>query len=326
MLYQRETLALLSVPGIGRKTAFDVLRTAHHGANTADEMRDLLTDAKQKIPRLPLPSHDQIVAAFSKADEIRDKASELGVRILSLDDPNYPESLRTIPDPPVVLYVKGSIECLSAGLRVAVVGTREPTPWGLKCAERLGERFSQAGFTVVSGLAKGCDTAAHQGCLKERGITVAVMAHGLQMVYPAENRDLANDIVSIGGCLVSEYPPGVRGMSSFFIERDRLQSGLSLAVVVVETDIKGGTMHTVRACQEQGRILACVDHPQRLRHEAKVQGNRMLIDTLGAVALGKREDIDDLIDQLRAPGDSSKGKTKIAPTTKTDESLFDLGE
>lgn len=126
----------------------------------------------------------------------------------------------------------------------------------------LGSGYWETGATVVSGLAIGCDTAAHSGCLSVHGETIAVLAHGLDRVYPAVNRELVGEILDTGGCLLSEYPPKTRPFPANFVERDELQAGLSDGVIVVETGVKGGTMHTVRFSQEQRKPLACVKHPQ----------------------------------------------------------------
>ena len=157
------------------------------------------------------------------------------------------------------------------------MGTREPTPFGKETAQRLGCTAAEAGYVIVSGLALGCDTHAHEGCLKARGIGVAVLAHGPDTVHPAANRDLADRLLESGGCLTSEHPAGTRPARAAFAERNRIQSGLSDGVLVIETDVKGGTMHTVRFARTQGRALACIDHPPRYRREVKTKGNQKLI-------------------------------------------------
>lgn len=121
---------------------------------------------------------------------------------------------------------------------VAIIGTRNPTPEGITAGEFLGEYFGSKGFNVVSGLAKGCDTAAHRGCLKGKGFTTAIVAHGLHTVYPKENKGLAVEIIASGGVLMSEYFTGTGSLSNYFIERDRLQAGLSKATIVVQMGLK----------------------------------------------------------------------------------------
>ena len=134
--------------------------------------------------------------------------------------------LDEISSPPVLLFVKGEVKCLSQPA-LAIVGTRRPSPYGIRSALLYGRALVRAGFTVVSGLARGIDSHAHQGALVEKGATAAVMGHGLDRVYPAENTRLANRILDGGGCLVSEYPPGVPPLKHHFPQRNRIIAGLS---------------------------------------------------------------------------------------------------
>ncbi|WP_425467320.1 DNA-processing protein DprA [Rubellimicrobium roseum] len=195
----------------------------------------------------------------------------------SFHDEGYPHRLRGIGDPPAVLFVKGDPTGLDAPRSLAVVGTREPTEFGSEVARRSGQSAAQAGFAIVSGLAHGCDTFGHEGCLEGNGVGVAVMAHGLDRIYPVSSRDLSVRLLETGGCLVSEYPLGMTPVRAAFAERDRIQSGLSDGVLVIETDEKGGTMHTVRFALEQQRSLACISHPNKWLSFEKTRGNQKLI-------------------------------------------------
>ena len=129
------------------------------------------------------------------------------------------------------------------------------------------------------------------GCLSKDGTGVAVLAHGLDRVYPARNRDLADRLLESGGCWASEYPVGIQPARAAFVDRDRIQSGLADGVLVVETDLNGGTMHTVRYCQQQRRRLACIDHPERWRHHPPARGNRRLLEMVDAVPIADAEDL-----------------------------------
>ena len=148
---------------------------------------------------------------------------------------------------------------------------------------------------VVSGLALGCDTAAHEGCVQSRGITVAVLAHRVDYVYLATNRKLASSIIDGSGALVSEYAPGTKPRSSYFVERDRVQSAFSLGVIIVETDVEGGTMHTAGFAVKQKRRLACLVHPPKFASAEKARGNQKLIKEADAFPLEKKEDLDAFI-------------------------------
>ncbi len=255
--------ALTRIAGIGRRTA---LRAVDGPVTETGGVPEGLA---ARVPEADFRE------AWKGAEEELLRGLELGIRALSFHDPGYPERFRGIPDPPAVLFVKGSADGLHPGKAVAVVGTREPTPFGERVARRWARRAAEAGFAVVSGLARGCDTRAHEGCLEAGGLTVAVLAHGLDSVYPPENRGLAERILAAGGCLVGEYPAGSRPARRNFVERDRLQSGLSDAVLLVETETGGGAMHTARFARDQGRPVGCLDRPRRAG--SRTDGNRKLV-------------------------------------------------
>lgn len=283
-------LALLSLPRFGRKTVRAiVLRFRDDPASPSPSDLPAILAAYATNQHVDRAGVDQALAEAADQLEAADRA---GIRILTIFDDDFPTAVRDIPDPPILLFVKGSVKAVQGLPAVAVIGTREPTPYGEGAAHRLGKRFVERGFVVVSGLAKGCDAFAHQGCVDAGGVGVAVMAHGLDTVYPAENRSLAEKLVACGGCLVSEYPPGTKAHRGHFVERDRLQSGLARGVVVVETDIEGGTMHTVGFAKEQHRCLACVAHPPQFLGQAKVKGNQHLISTGDAVPLADAADLE----------------------------------
>jgi DNA processing protein len=190
------------------------------------------------------------------------------------------------------------LSALNPTRAVAFVGTREPSDYGRKAGEKLALLLTQAGLNIVSGLAIGCDTIGHRACLDSHGQTVAVLAGGLDHIYPKENKGLASEILDKGGCWLAEHPVGVRPQSNFFVERDRLQSGLSDGVVVLETDVKGGTMHTVKFTQLQGRTLACFKHPPKYADHPKAQGNQLLLREGKAMPLGSPEEINAFLAHL----------------------------
>jgi DNA processing protein len=222
-------------------------------------------------------SKEDFRRCYEKADETLEKASDQDINVISMRDDPYPHRLLMLPFPPPIIYIKGNISSLHSAASIAIVGTRTPTNFGERCALRLGAVFGGAKATVVSGLAIGCDTAAHYGCITAEGQTSAILAHGLDRIYPKQNESLAEEILSKGGCLLSEYAPGARPFRSHFIERDKLQVALSDGVVVVETDIVGGTMHTVRFSLEQQKPLACLKHPAKYRDVPQTQGNQLLL-------------------------------------------------
>lgn len=172
--------------------------------------------------------------------------------ILSMEDFGYPDALRDIPDPPPLLFYRGNLDCL-LGPCITVIGSRSPSPSGMEAAERIARELSEAGVRVISGLALGIDGAAHRGCLAGGSPTVAVLGCGLDVNYPAGHRGLKNEILAKGGALLSEYPPGSPAMQWHFPVRNRIMSGLSRAVVLVEARIRSGSMSTVHHALDQGR-------------------------------------------------------------------------
>jgi DNA processing protein len=245
-------LTLLALPGVGAKSARAL-------AETYETLEDVKAAAEQQRsgvlrrtpPSLTDPSAWQ--AAHVTARQTQEKADEFGTRILTLFDPCFPELLRTIPDAPLVLYVKGR---LPEGRRsVACIGTREPSEFGCVAAKRITNCLATHGWSIVSGLAIGVDTHAHREALAANAHTVAVLANGLDKVYPRENAKLASEILEKGGALVSEQTFGAPAAGSNLVQRDRLQCGMSVATFVMQTDIVGGSMHTVRFTLLQHRLL-----------------------------------------------------------------------
>ncbi len=178
------------------------------------------------------------------------------VKTLLLDDKDYPELLRKIYDPPKELYINGDIRTLSSRC-IAIVGTRKATSYGKETARRLARELAGTGFTIVSGLAEGIDTEAHYGALEGRGKTIAVFGCGIDTIFPAHNRELADDISRMGA-LVSEYGPGIPPAKWTFPRRNRIIAGLSVGVVMVEGHYDSGAMITVKLALDEGREVFAV--------------------------------------------------------------------
>ncbi len=193
------------------------------------------------------------IAALKKEDLDKElaEAKKLGLRILTIDDCDYPENLKQIYDPPIVLYVKGSM-IQADKFSIAIVGSRRASFYGLSSAEKFGFDLAQKGFTVVSGMARGIDTAAHRGALKQGGRTLAVIGSGFNHLYPEENRKLADEI-SKNGAVISEFPLNTLPFPQNFPRRNRVVSGLSLGVLVVEAARNSGALITSDFALEQGR-------------------------------------------------------------------------
>lgn len=186
-------------------------------------------------------------------------AADHGIEVLTDADTSYPRPLREIHDPPGVLFRRGTAHPQD-GMAIAVVGTRHATRYGLAQAERLGASLARTGFTVVSGLARGIDAAAHRGAMEAGGRTIAVLASGVLNIYPPEHARLADEVAA-QGCLLSEAPPRMVPISGAFPQRNRIISGLSLGTIVVEAADRSGALITARHAYEQGREVFAVPGP-----------------------------------------------------------------
>ncbi len=212
--------------------------------------------------------------------------ARLNIDLVLADDARYPPLLREMPDPPFGLYYKGSLPARPAR-SLAIVGTRRATPGGKATAKRFALAAGRAGITIVSGLAFGIDAAAHEGALDAGGKTIAVLAGGLHGIYPREHASLAQKILSAGGAIASEYPPGQDPLPYRFIERNRIVSGLAEGTLIVEAPEGSGSLATARFALEQNRNVYVI--PGSIDH-ANFAGSHTLIRQ-GATLVTKPEDI-----------------------------------
>ena len=223
---------------------------------------------------------------LSGAEKILAQCSEKGIQILTLRDQGYPAALRSISDPPLVLYHKGPLPDLDAAPAIGVVGTRKSSPYGLSVAEKMGYQIAKCGGVLVSGAAEGIDAAAMDGALRAGGPVIGVLGGGVDVVYPVCNRWLFQDMER-QGCLISEYPPQARPAKWTFPRRNRIISGLSQGVLVVEAPERSGSLITARQALEQGRDVYVV--PGNIDVPACAGSNGLLRD--GATAVGCGWDI-----------------------------------
>ena len=293
-------LAVMKLKGFGRRAALKIVgepaRETESGA-----YREFFLSRTSQLYNKRLPESRLIrdfMDAWAKSEEQLAKSGDSDIQAVSIYDDGYPERLKRIPDPPAVLFIKGNAKALESAKSLAVVGTREPTSYGAESARRCAITAVDEGFVIVSGLAHGCDVSAHEGCLEAKGTGVAVLAHGLDQVYPAPSRGLAARLLEHDGCLISEYPVSVKPSRLTFAERDRLQSGLSDAVLVIETDIEGGTKHTIRYALAQNKPLACIHHPPRLLSEPKSRGNQKLIGDGSATSVTDKTSLIEFLGSL----------------------------
>lgn len=244
--------------------------------------------------------NDEAWLKLEKANAASNSAS-----IITLEDPDYPRQLRLLPDPPIVLYVRGRLSLEAPS--VALVGSRQASLYGLQCAERLAFDLVQRGVAVVSGLALGIDAAAHRGALKAGGSTIAVLGSGLAQIYPDRHLKLAKEIADKGGTVVSEYPMAALPLAYHFPRRNRIISGLSAGVVVVEARQRSGALITADAALEQGKEVFAVPGPMTAVNS---QGTHHLLKQGARLVTGVEDILDELGWVAQQPSEAATGPAK----------------
>ena len=297
-----DILALQSVKGCGPAMIERIYKNLH-GFTGKD-----VFDAIKRLKLKPFADidYEDFCTLERRADRLLDRSEEMGIKAVSIYDDSYPSRLRNTIDengkkcPPLVLFYKGDLSVAELP-GIAIIGTRDPSPEGVKAGLFFGEKFAELGLNIVSGLALGCDTTGHRGALAAKGKTTAFLAHGLDTVYPAENEELAEAIVANGGLLMSEYPIGTPVNAYRLVARDRLQASLGDATVVIQTGIKGGTMHAVNATLMANKPLYVVNYKDggSWKLQEKIKGN-IYLQTKGAKGINPLSDLQAIVKSLSA--------------------------
>jgi DNA processing protein len=285
-------LALALAPGLGPKRILDAMS----GLKAASQIFSMTLTALEGL-RFPAAAAQYIFdgKARAAAEAEWERVLAQGATVVSFGCTEYPERLKEIYDPPPVLWVRGDVGLLSRP-SIAVVGTRHPTPYGSGIAEMLSRDLAARQLLIVSGMARGIDSCAHRGALAARRPTVAVWGTGIDVVYPKENRKLAEEILASGGAIVSEVPTGTFPAPQNFPRRNRILSGLSVAVLVVEASENSGTRVTARCAADQNRDLFAV--PGNVTNKGSWTPNTLIKQ--GAKLVATWEDVwEDLPSQVR---------------------------
>lgn len=285
MTEQEALVVLNAIPGVGPHR-IKALREYYGDAVTALKQPYLELDASGILPR----EINTNIVHFSKDNFLADEYNQVrqkNITVLTAADESFPHLLSQIPGAPVVLYIMGHQSVLHQAA-VGIVGSRMCSFYGKAQAERFASTFGQAGITVVSGMARGIDTFAHQGCLKAKGQTVAVLGCGLEHVYPKENKALMETIVA-NGAVISEMPIRTPAIPANFPRRNRIITGLSLATVVIEAGEKSGALISAGYALEQGRDVFAV--PANI-DESTARGSNMLLKDGAQMALSPQDVLD----------------------------------
>ena len=246
-------LALRMVPGLGTLGTLKLLRKLK-----SPQLIFRASATELEAAGLS-PAQARNVASGCSYEDAVDQHQKLlsnGAQLITINDPEYPQRLRDIFDPPLLLFAMGNMELMDSH-SIAIVGTRRPTPYGVAASERLSADLANAGLTVISGMARGIDTSAHKAALRVGGLTIAVLGCGVDVLYPADNRKLYQDIAK-QGLLLSEFPMGTAAFPQNFPVRNRIVSGLSLGVVIVEGAQHSGSAITAKLAMDQGREVFAV--------------------------------------------------------------------
>ena len=303
-----DALRLALIPGVGPRMQSTLLKTFGSATAAIDAP---IRDLKQVSGIGPKLIEAYTEHRESAAAELEFEAcQERGIRIMLADDADYPRLLLTLPDYPNVLYCRGTLEPRDE-LAVAIVGARRGTHYGLKHAERFGTALARAGMTIVSGLARGIDAAAHRGAISAGGRTIAVTASGVWNIYPPEHVELAQQIVE-HGAVISEFPIDQKLSAGLFPQRNRIISGMSMGVLVAEASLKSGALHTARHAMEQGRDVFAIPGP--IDSLASVGCHNLIRD--GAMLA---RDVDDVLEALGPfePVVTSESETVHSPRELT---------
>jgi DNA processing protein len=310
----REWIALNMTPGVGPRAAARLLERFGSAEGVFGALRSELERMRLRPEAVEsIVLRDRHAEAALELERLRGIA---GAEVLALDDGAYPALLREIPDPPVTLYVRGEWrECLEAPC-VGVVGSRRCSTYGQNVAQSLSRELAARGVTVVSGLARGIDAAAHRGALEAGGRTAAVLGTGLDEVYPRDHRRLAEEILEKGGALVTQFPLGTPPVAENFPYRNRIISGLSLGVVIVEASENSGSLITARLALEQDREVYAVPGNITSRNSF---GTNFLIKGAGAKLVQQWQDVvsefpPDIAARILPPESKKKGGAAPAET------------
>ncbi|MEM9587623.1 MAG: DNA-processing protein DprA [Planctomycetota bacterium] len=299
-------LQLAMLPGLGPRTLTALL----DHFDTPDEVLCASTSELIRIQGVgkELVHKIQTASDHVAVGRIRQWCDDHNVQIVDRFDDAYPYHLQRLSDAPPLLFVQGDV-LTEDEIAVAIVGTRHASPYGLRQAERFGYSLAQAGVTVISGLARGIDTAAHEGALNGGGRTLAVLGSGLKHIYPSENQKLAAKIAA-SGAVISEYAPDTKPRGGLFPQRNRLIAGISLATLVIEAPERSGSLITARLAMEQNRDVLAV--PGSVESRASRGCNRLIRD--GAVLVQTVDDVLEAIGPMERPAKTSTGAEVRRPS------------
>lgn len=291
---EKNILTLLLLPGFGRKSVYKFLWTYQNliENNGSKEILSAIHTFAETNKRIkPVDEIGYNNASF-KAEQILLKQEEEGIMPVTINSEFYPKNFYDLgEDAPVLFFAKGNLELLKENKFITVIGTRNISEYAAKVGTRLSQVLAENNEIIVSGLALGSDSCGHNGAMKATdGKTIAILPSPIDKIVPSQNKELSQRIIDNNSLLISEYWTGTASTRGSFIDRDRLQAGLSNGIAVLETDINGGTFHAVNKGMELNRILGCLPN-----NMVKLPGNQLLLDKYSAMSLSNSDDINTFI-------------------------------
>nr|WP_310788229.1 DNA-processing protein DprA [Fusobacterium nucleatum] len=305
--------ALLLIKGINRKT----IHTLSKKVDTLLDTDALIYALNNFSLKNNFIDKNLFFKMINEAQKLIDIAISKDIKVISFFDSLFPERLKHIIDPPVLIFAKGNIDLLSEGINIGIIGTRNPSEHGKEVTKRLSKIFTEKNCNIVSGLAKGCDSIAHSSCLENNGKTIAILPSGVENVFPKSNLKLAKDIVLNNGILLSEYPINHKPFKGEYVERDRLQSALSETIIIVESGLNGGSMHTASYAIKQKKILACYENNKKYNNDPIIEGNKKLISE-GAFSISDKASIEEIFKR------SKKMRENLKEEREKDEGIKNI--
>lgn len=302
----RNVLALSMTPSLGNKRALKLIQELGNPEEIFKQSKSKL----KSIEGIGEASSMSILTFkdWERVDEILKITNKTGARLVSILDDDYPALLKQIYDPPLLLWVKGNVEALNTP-GIAVIGTRNPSAYGKKQAEVFTKELGERNLCIFSGLAYGIDTIAHKSALEVNAKTVAVLGSGIDNLYPKSNADIANKIVKSGGAVITEYPPGTNPDAGNFPVRNRIVSGLSLGVLVIESGVQGGSMITAELGLDQNREIFAIPHT--LNNLSGTGCNYLIKKGVAKLV----QTVDDILVELPLVLDSKSDSTKTSTSS-----------
>ncbi len=292
-LNNKTYLLIKSLPKVGIIKASKILKKLEYSIESKQEFYDTYKKVLLHEKSLVDLSKENLDILYNNTEKLINACDEKGIDIINRDSNYYPENFKKIKNAPIFLFSKGNKNILNNNKYCAVIGSREPTEYGLKISYKISELLSNNNVIIVSGLALGCDTQAHLACVNNKKPTIAIMPSGLDNILPKQNIALAEDILNHQGCLISEYPINTQVRKFNYVDRDRLQSAISNSVILVESKIDGGSMHTVKFAENYNVKVYCWQHNEKYLDTNKASGNIHLLKKESITAVKSSQDIKD---------------------------------